>query len=234
MSLTILASLISVLGARNPGGTLWAMLMLLMVVVFLIPWLEAGGRLRRPHGLGQVQLDSPWTLFYGLLVLAGVTNFLPTTYGLAALSLGASLILEILGLTKTGWPAEARAAVWAAAGWSLALGWWLAERSHRRPSLGRNSIERLWFWFRDHWGVVWALRIQERFNRSVESCHPSCRLTWFGLETASPFSKTAPPESPEQAEAILRVLIRRFVSPDRIDSLLNSRRQACESATPAR
>ena len=156
MVLAMLASLTSVLGARNPGGRAWAILMVLLVVVFLIPWLEAGGRLRRPQGLGQVQLDSPWTLFYGLLVLAGVTNFLPTRYGLAALSLGAGLVLEFLGLTRTGWTAEARAAVWSTVAWSLALGWWLAEWSNRRPSLGRNSLERLWLWFRDHWGVVWA------------------------------------------------------------------------------
>ena len=102
MVLAMLASLTSVLGARNPGGRAWAILMVLLVVVFLIPWLEAGGRLRRPQGLGQVQLDSPWTLFYGLLVLAGVTNFLPTRYGLAALSLGAGLVLEFLGLTRHG------------------------------------------------------------------------------------------------------------------------------------
>ena len=99
MVLAMLASLTSVLGARNPGGRAWAILMVLLVVVFLIPWLEAGGRLRRAQGLGQVQLDSPWTLFYGLLVLAGVTNFLPTRYGLAAISLGAGLVLELLGLT---------------------------------------------------------------------------------------------------------------------------------------
>jgi hypothetical protein len=222
MVLAMLASLTSVLGARNPGGRAWAILMVLLVVVFLIPWLEAGGRLRRPQGLGQVQLDSPWTLFYGLLVLAGVTNFLPTRYGLAALSLGAGLVLEFLGLTRTGWTAEARAAVWSTVAWSLALGWWLAEWSNRRPSLGRNSLERLWLWFRDHWGVVWALRIQERFNRSAELSRWPARLTWFGLVPAFPATTAAPVESPEQAEAVLRGLIRRFVAAERVDALLNT------------
>jgi hypothetical protein len=221
MVLTILASLTSVLGARNPGGRVWAILMVLLVVVFLIPWLEAGGRLRRAQGLGQVQLDSPWTLFYGLLALAGVTNFVPTRYGLAALSLGASLILELLGLTRKGWTAEARAAVWSAVAWSLAFGWWLAEWSHRRPSLGRNSVERLWLWFRDHWGVVWALRIQERFNRSAEVSRWPSRLTWFGLVPASPATGAATEEPPEPAEATLRGLIHRFVAAERVDALLN-------------
>jgi hypothetical protein len=222
MVLALLASLTSVLGARNPGGRAWAILMVLLVVVFLIPWLEEGGRLRRAQGLGQVQLDSPWTLFYGLLVLAGVTNFLPTRYGFAALSLGAGLVLELLGLSRTGWTAEARAAVWSAVAWALALGWWLAEWSNRRPSLGRNSLERIWLWFRDHWGVVWALRIQERFNRVAEVSRWPARLTWFGLVPASPATAAAPVELPAHAEAALRGLIRRFVASERIDALLNT------------
>ena len=222
MALAMLASLMSVLGARNPGGRAWAILMVLLVVVFLIPWLEAGGRLRRAHGLGQLQLDSPWTLFYGLLVLAGVTNYLPTRYGLAALSLGAGLVLEYLGLTRTNWTAETRATVWPAVAWSLALGWWLAEWANRRPSPGRDSLERLWLWFRDHWGVVWALRIEERFNRAAEVSRWPVRLTWFGLVPASPTTTNTPLESPEQAEAALRGLMRRFVAPERIDALLNT------------
>ena len=156
-------------------------------------------------------------MFYGLLVLAGVTNFLPTRYGLAALSLGASLVLELLGLTHTGWTAEVRAAIWSAVAWSLALGWWLAEWSNRRPSLGRNSVERIWFWFRDHWGVVWALRIQERFNRSAELSRWPSRLTWFGLVPASQAAGVCGlRQSPEQAEATLRGLIRRFVTAERL------------------
>ncbi len=222
MVLTILASLTSVLGARNPGGKAWAILMLLLVVVFLIPWLEAGGRLRRAQGLGQVQLESPWTLFYGLLVLAGVTNFLPTRYGLAALALGAGLVLELLGLTHPGWTTTAHAAVWSAVAWSLALAWWLAEWSQRRPSAGANALDRLWLLFRDHWGVVWALRTQERFNRSAELSRWPLRLTWFGLAAASQESEGPPGESVAQAEATLRGLIRRFVTPRRLDALLGT------------
>jgi hypothetical protein len=234
MVLTILASLTSVLGARNPGGIAWAILMVLLVVVFLIPWLEEAGRLRRAHGLGQIQLDSPWTLFYALLVLAGVTNYLPTRYGWAALALGAGLFLEMLGLTRTGWTAEARAAVWTAVAWLLALSWWLAEWSNRRPSLGRNSVERLWLWFRDHWGVVWAVRIQERFNRSAELSRWPSRLTWFGLAPSFAATATSPLDSPQQAEAILRGLIRRFVAAERVNALLNTGRAPCDSAAPAR
>ncbi len=109
MVLSILAGLVSVLGARNPGGGAWAILMALLVVVFLIPWLEAGGRLHRGQGHWRLQLHSPWTLFYGLLVLAGVTNYLPTRYGPAACAMGAGLVLEYLGLTRPDWSNRGRA-----------------------------------------------------------------------------------------------------------------------------
>ena len=54
MVLAVLAGLVSVLGARNPGGGAWAILMVLLVVVLLIPWLEAGGRVRTGPGAGRV------------------------------------------------------------------------------------------------------------------------------------------------------------------------------------
>jgi hypothetical protein len=92
--LSMLAALISVLGARSPGGGAWAILMGLLVVVMLVPWLEAPEMLRDPEGMGRLRLVAPWSLFYGLLVVAGVTNYLPTRYGPAAAWLAAALLLE--------------------------------------------------------------------------------------------------------------------------------------------
>ena len=43
----MLARSLSVLNARTPGGRVWALLMVMLVVVFLIPWLEMPGRVRR-------------------------------------------------------------------------------------------------------------------------------------------------------------------------------------------
>ena len=48
------------------------------------------------------------------------------------------------------------------------------------------------------------------------------RLTWFGLVPASPATGVRLWSHPEQAEATLRGLIRRFVAPERVDVLLNT------------
>ena len=61
--LAILAALVSVLNARTPGERVWAGLMFLLVVVFMIPWLEEAGRIWRPQGVVLVHLDAPGRSF---------------------------------------------------------------------------------------------------------------------------------------------------------------------------
>jgi hypothetical protein len=223
MVLAMLAGLISVLGARNPGGGAWAILMVLLVIVFLIPWLEGTGRLRRAQGVAQLPFESPWTLFYGLLVLAGVTNFLPTRYGPAALCVGAGLVLEFLALTRIGWPAEARAMAWSGVAWTLAASVYVAGWLADQPARGWSNLDRIWLWFRDHWGVVWALRTQDRFNRTAELAGWPFRLTWFGLAPTDSAAGNAPITPPKEAEKAFRGLIRRFVDANRLDHLSRAR-----------
>jgi hypothetical protein len=215
--LSLLAALISVLNARSPGGRVWAGLMVVLVIVFLIPWLEEPGRIRRAHGLARLHLDAPWTLFYAILVVMGVTNYLPTRFAIAALTLGATFVLEYLALTRLDWAAGRRAVIWLWVAWSMAVGVWLARLSERRTPASRSECERLWFWFRDHWGVVWGLRIAERFNRTAGLANWPVRLTWFGLEALSGLSPGEPPELPAEALPTLRSLLRRFARPERLD-----------------
>jgi hypothetical protein len=219
--LALLATLVTVLNARTPGERIWAGLMVLLVVVFLIPWLEEAGRMRRPQGVTLVHLDSPWTLFYGLLVVVGVTNYLPTRYGVAAACLGLALILEYLGLTRADWPAPRRAVVWEWVAWTFALGVWVARWSADRAPVGAG-FNGLWFWFRDHWGVVWALRNQERFNRTAELAGWPVRLTWYGLEPVGGRDDGRVLDIPAEAEMTFRGLIRRFVQGWRLDRVAES------------
>lgn len=208
-ALATLAALISAFNARRPGGGAWAILMGMLVLVFCIPWLEGSGLARRGSGWGPPRLDAPWSGFYALLILAGATNYLPTRYGPSAAAIACSLALA--GFARGTPSLEATMA--SAAPWSLALAIWLAEaRSRARANL--SGLDRLWRWFRDHWGVVWALRVQERFNRAAEGGGWPIRLGWFGLE---PFGKgDRTPIPPEGALATLATLLRRFADSDRI------------------
>ncbi len=222
MTLAILAALISVLGARNPGSGAWTVLMVLLVVVFLIPWLEISGRVRRGQDSGFVRLDSPWNLFYGLLVIAGVTNYLPTKYGAAAAVLGAGLAGEYLGLSHPNWTPELRSRTWELVAWSLGLCLWLVRWQVARMRWAGHPLDRLWLWFRDHWGVVWALRTSERFNRTAEQARWPFRLSWFGHVPADASETGEADAAMNQAVTTLRLLLRRFVTPDRVESLFEA------------
>ena len=214
--LASMAALISVLNARTPGAGAWAILMGLLVLIFLIPWLEAPGLARDPHGLGRLRLESPWTIFYGLVVAAGVTNYLPTRYGLAAAWLGLGFAIEFIGLSPNKVSLPHRGNLWSVFPWTLAAAIWSADWRSRRVEPSRGGLEGAWLWFRDHWGVVWALRVQERFNRSAEMQRWPIRLGWYGVQ-AVPAESASAPEIPDDAAPTFRSLLRRFAGPARID-----------------
>ena len=108
---------------------------------------------------------------------------------------------------------------WSGVAWTLAASVYMAGWLADQPARGRSNLERIWFWFRDHWGVVWALRTQDRFNRTAELSQWPFRLTWFGLVSTDSAAGDAPITPPEEAEKAFRGLIRRFVDADRIDRL---------------
>jgi hypothetical protein len=232
--LSLLAALGSVLNARTPGGRAWAGLMLLLVVVFLIPWLADQTRLRRATSLAPLHLDAPWSIFYGLLVVVAVTNYLPTRFGLSAVALGIVFILEYVALSPTGWPASRRAVIWSWIGWILALALTIARFSARRGPNASSRLELLWFWFRDRWGVVWALRVLERFNRAAEVSHWPVRLTWFGLVSVSGEEGAGRPPSPDELETIFRNLMTRFAQSWRLDQVTKQASSGSSDRPPER
>ncbi|HEY2154608.1 MAG TPA: hypothetical protein VGH33_03195 [Isosphaeraceae bacterium] len=212
-TLAMFAALISVLNARTPGGGAWAILMALLLVVFLVPWLEGPGLVREAGGWDRLRLTAPWTIFYVLLVVAGVTNYLPTRFGLAAVWLGIGFAAEFLGLIRLGWSHEMRGRVWTAVPLCWGLAAWFADLAGIRPDPAPPGLGWLWAWFCDCWGVVWALRVQERFNRAAESAGWPVRLTWRGVVG----------EAPPEATATLIGLLRRFARTGRLEEISGSR-----------
>jgi hypothetical protein len=216
-ALATLAALISVFNARRPGGGAWALLMGLLVLIFLIPWLEGSGLARGVGAWERLRLEAPWSWFFWVLMLAGVINYLPTRYSLAADWLALGLGLEALALVWPYWPLAWRGTTWSAFPWALAGTLWAAELCAHRGEPGRSWLERLWFPFRDHWGMIWGVRVRERFNRSAEAAGWPIRLTWHGVVPA-PDAGGLAVDPPAAAEATLKGQLRRFATEARIDS----------------
>jgi hypothetical protein len=191
--------------------------MALLVLVFLIPWLEGSGVGGRGGPWARLRLETPWTIFYVLLAVMAVSNYLPTRFGLASLWLALELGLEYLGVTRTAWPLPWRAAIWSAAPWSLAAAIWTADALSRLPAGGRPGLERLWLWYRDRWGAVWALRMRERWNRSADILEWPIRLGWYGIV---PAHAEVDPTVPDGAEEAFRGLLRRFAERERIEAAM--------------
>jgi hypothetical protein len=100
--------------------------------------------------------------------------------------------------------------------------------------VARTRLERLWFWFRDLWGVVWALRTLERFNRTAELKGWPVRLGWYGLDPVAGSLAEEPLQVPPEAEPTLRGLIRRFAHSGRLDEVLGpSTSSSCDQPDPA-
>ena len=208
-ALAALSSTIAILNARRPGAGAWAFLLGVLIVNFY--FIARLGVPRQGHGVGwgglnRFDSDRLWTLFLSLLLFVGLSNFAFTRFWLAAVVLGTSLWLSAFPMD---FPGEY------AGPWLLAVSAWMAEAqaTHRRTAA--SGLDRLWLWFRDHWGIVWALRVMERFNRAAESAGWPVRLGWYGAE---PVGGSGPPEIPEGAEATLKSLLRRFADADRLDA----------------
>ena len=199
--------------------------MAMLVVVFLVPWLEGSGLVREGGGWDRLRLTAPWTIFYWLLVIAGVTNYLPTKYGPAAAWLGLGFLAEYLGLTRTDWDHPGRGMLWMAVPLCWAMSAWSADVVSRRATKSESDLGRLWAWFRDAWGVVWALRVMERFNRAAESAGWPIRLAWHGVVPA-PGVDPDRAEVPPDAWLTLAGLLRRFAPPDRLREVIDEGRPA--------
>jgi hypothetical protein len=213
-SLAGLASAVALLNARRPGEGAWALLTVLLVLVLLIPWLEGSGLARRPSAWSRLRLEAPWSIFYVLLVAMAVGNHLPTRFGGAAFVLGGGWTSVFIGLQSP--PSQQLATLWSWWGGSVAgalvlAGYPYEVEAHGRP---RPAVERLWSWFRDRWGVVWGLRVQERFNRTAEAAGWPIRLAWHGLAPASGAT-----EVPDAALPTLVALLGRFATRARLDEV---------------
>jgi hypothetical protein len=183
---------VAVLGARRPGVAAWNFVVLGLLAVLLLPFAEGFGRLR---------LTPPYLGFLAAVLLLSFLNYLPTRLALptVALALGCAWHWYRLGDAAT----PASQLDWIAWG-LLAASPWLALGLARR---GREeSVDGVWLWFRDAFGVVWGQRVREQFNRAAANAGWPVNLSWQGLVVVPAPTKPAEPEM----LAVLRAVLKRF------------------------
>ena len=208
--------LMALLGAKRPQDQGWQLIVLSLWMVQLVP--VGQGLLHSTDN--RLELAPAWLAFLLGLLALGLLNGLPTRRWPAAVTetCGRTLLFA----AALGWgPArtaethqEMTVAGVALLAVALACDAWLPER--RRPA---QPIDRVWLDFRDSFGLLWSLRVAERFNAAARQLGWGVRLRWTGLDV-DPEHRVVEP-TPETAAAMrqnLDMLLRRFVSTEWLES----------------
>jgi hypothetical protein len=215
-ALLTLCPIMALLGAKRPQNRAWQFIVVSLWVVLVMPLAEAS--IYRPQAALDLYVGLRWFLLIliGLGLINGLSGRFWPSYLLVALCqlglLGPHLPLpEVLVPQFDG-------RVLAALGLgTCALGLWAFDWP--RPIAWRRSkgIERVWFDFRDAYGILWAVRVSERFNAAAQRYGWGIRLGQDGVITDAPAQGAVPtaevrPETNPVLLRCFRMLMRRFVS----------------------
>lgn len=202
----VFCPLMAVLGAKRPQHVGWQWIVLSLWVVLALPVGEAvvlwnGGTL----DIGPFR---QWMIV--ILVFVGLGNYGLTRFSLASVTaVVGQLVLFYPVLPLIGGP---HSSTWSWGIWlicaAILMAWWQTRRS---PTNG--GWDGLWVDFRDAFGLVWGLRVMERINATSKICEWNAELGWFGFQSEVPLGDSA-----GELERTFRTLLRRFVSPQWIQS----------------
>lgn len=216
-AVSALCPFVAVLGARRGRLLDWS-LFVLLPLIGVLEW-PALAQLTRCWNGQRLELETPTLLGYSVVLLMAVGNFFPTRFGWASL------------VWMTGW------------GWELGqmsdsfrqthtthivpvmmlLVFW--ENFVRAAKRGQNGIgwNRLWFDFRDWFGVAWATRLSARINEIAEREKWPWRLTHEGWRPASREAPECGPAADDsRVDHTCRWLLKPFVNSEWIDERLNA------------
>jgi hypothetical protein len=215
---------IAILGARRPTSRVWTWFVLLpLVLIFAWPLFAV---LRGAGGPSAFSLEAPLVVGYVLVLLMGAGNYLGLRFSLSALLWMAGLLLVVLPLcpATAGWMPGAQMGR-VCGSLCLMTAAWMADRQVAARANNRfgPSLNRVWDDFRDLFGIVWARRVQERFNEEALRQGLPVRLGIHGFENARGDAAADALEGPSlaTAETSLRWLLQKFVDHDWIDARLH-------------
>jgi len=200
---------VAVLGAKRPQHVAWNLVVLSLWAIVALP---AAENLLLHRGR-EVAMGDARGCFLWLLILLSPINFVPTRFWLPVLLvaggqiIGLSPYLPLIGRELVAASGAVALVVMTVA---LMFAWFIASR----PTRGATAYDRLWLDFRDSFGLLWGLRVQERINAVARHEHWGLELTWRGFRTSD--NGNSLDKMPDTIEPGLRTtlkgLLRRFVS----------------------
>ena len=217
----VFCPVMSVLGAKRPQHTAWHFIVGSLWVVLVLPAAEV---LVLHPGQELFVLDArAW--FLTILIGMGTLHLLMTRFWLAGLLFAfgqVALLGQYLPLIagSESWNQQGWGPAWGAAAFAAAMVIaWLT----RAPAVD-SRWDRLWFDFRDMYGVLWALRVASRVNEAASLNDWPIELRWQGfVKKPSGVTMQEPPaDIAEALDSCLRNLLRRFVSTEWTSERLNS------------
>jgi len=209
----MLAPLIDILGARNPGHRAWPWFVVLpMIAVLQWPMMS---HLMSEQVTTQFELPGPALIGFALVLIMGAGNYFGTANTAACLIGATGVILFVLPVTSwLTWPGEG---IILASSVCFALSALLAE-GRIKSSIPSTGHHRLWLDFRDTYGLVWARRAMDRINQF------SHREKWDVIMTLGGFEPrpgiTLDGEVLQRPIEVLRWVLRRFATDECLDRLL--------------
>jgi hypothetical protein len=194
---------VAVLGAKRPQHLAWNFVVLaLWGIVSLSAFTALAMQRNDRFVLGDARA---WLLW--VLILMGFINYVPTGNRLAALLVGLGqgiLFAPHLPLLRgINWLANLPA------GPSVALFVFAVAlaAARLRSKAAADPFDRLWLDFRDLFGLLWGLRLQERVNAASAAAKWDVELNWNGFP-----SKGIPAQHRDALRQAMTGLLRRFVS----------------------
>jgi hypothetical protein len=198
---------VAVLGAKRPQDMAWNLVVVSLWAIVALPaaenlFLHPGQRL---------SLGAARAWFLWILIALGLVNYLPTRFGAAAVLLAAAQVIALapyLALVQR--PLIENGPL---AGLVLVVGALLTVWiSTLRKKPAASQLEGAWLDFRDAFGLLWGLRLEERINAMAKQNGWKVELTWGGFRSVESGKIVEQFEPAVEAGlwAAMRGILRRF------------------------
>lgn len=214
-----LCPIVALVGAKRPQHSAWSFVVLALWFILALPAAEVICL----HPGQDLEINSIRSWFLLGLITIEFCCFGLTKYAIPIGLLAAAQVcwlwdwLPLLPATPWLAPVQEVLGLWLLC-FAIVTAWLLATL----PRRAERSFDRLWFDFRDSFGLFWALKLAERVNDAGQQAGWDFDLGWSGFRTKADFAPLGdlPPATAAALQHNLQGLLRRFVAAEWISERL--------------